>query len=438
MVKNLFFLLITLFLVSDTLSAQEKSEEQLVKEGSIRFINYPNNKKNALLYDTVNPYGFYNILQASFAASYPIGNTEFGGIGESDIQKLKECATQPLSDLPYLESRLGPQGTTPLANMYNEDSVVRIPDLGTYYVYPERKTTYFICRKYDDLVIKEKKVLDTLTGKFNFEPTEIILRNRLCFSNKLIITARIDVELIYQLGKVIYLPIESDTTKQLIREFETFLANAEKRFGGTGCYQIIDFMRFYDFQKDESNLFREKRYYGMERDFVLNDLINDEAITIEKRDTSILVNEYGEDSLVFDKQTKEWLLEYRLNINVDTIYYVKSGFEKLYEAHVLYYDQREKVWREYVHSVFATKKVFSTANETIVYEMNEEPGRKPFTHNNLRIPTITSYLKKQHSELNNPLYKYLRALPQTSFPKFPWEEKLYTHTFSGIEIKSPN
>ena len=437
MVKTLFILLVAIVLGADDLSAQEKSEEQLVKEGSIRYLNYPKNKKNALLYDTIDPYGFYNIIQASFSASYSIVNAEFGGIGESDIQKLKECATQPLSDLPYLESRLGPQGTTPLPNMFNEDSVVRIPDLGTYYVYPERKTTYFICKKYDDLVIKEKKVLDTLTGKFNFVPTEIILRNRLCFSNKWIITARIDVDLIYQLGKTIYLPIGSDTTKQLIREFETFLANAEKRFGGTGCYQIIDFMRFYNFQKDESKLFREKRYYGMGRDFVLNDLIKDETFTVEKRDTSILVNQYGEDSLVFDKQTKESLLEYRVNINVDTVYYVKSGFEKLYEAHSIYYDKLEKKWRDYPYSVFATKKVFTSANETIVYEMDEEPSRKPFNHHDLRIPTFISYIKKQYSEQNNPLYKYFRAIPQKSFTQFPWEEKLYNHTFSGIEIKSP-
>ena len=436
MVKTLFILLVAIVLGADYLSAQEKSEEQLVKEGSIRFINYPNNKKNALLYDTVNPYGFYNIIQASFSASYPIVTAEFGGISEGDIQKLKECATQPLSELPYLESRLGPQGTTPLADMFNEDSVARIPGLGTCYVYPERKTTFFICKKYGDLVIKEKKVFDSLTGKFNFVPTEIILRNRLCFSNKLIITARIDVDLIYQLGKTIYLPIGSDTTKQLIREFETFLANAEKRFGGTGCYQIIDFMRFYDFQKDESKLFREKRYYGMERDFLLNDLIKDETFTVEKRDTSILVNEYGEDSLVVDKQTKESILEYRVNINVDTNYYVKSGFEKLYEQHILYYDQREKVWRDYAHAVFATKKVFTTQQENIVYEMVAGTGKKPYWGNGYS--SVTSYLKKQYSEQNNPLYKYLRVLPQTSFTQFPWEEKLYNHTFSGIEIKALN
>ncbi|MBI3239040.1 MAG: hypothetical protein HYZ43_09410 [Flavobacteriia bacterium] len=109
----------------------------------------------------------------------------------------------------------------------------------------------------------------------------------------------------------------------------------------------------------------------------------------------------------------------------------------MYEAHSIYYYKLEKKWRDYTYSVFATKKVFTTANETIVYEMDEEPGRKPFNYDNLRIPSITSYIKKQYSEQNNPLYKYLRALPQTSFTQFPWEEKLYNHTFSGIEIKSP-
>lgn len=434
MVKKLYILLIALFLVTDTLIAQEKSEEQLVKEGSIRFMNYPRNKQNALLYDTIDPRGFYQIMQATFSEAYAISNIELKGISDNDVQKLKKCVDQPLSDLSYLESRLGPQGTTPLANMFNEDSAVRIPNLGTSYVYPERKNTYFICRKYDDLIIKEKKVFDSLSGKFTFVPIEIILRNRLCFSDKLIVTARIDVALLYQLGKTIYLPVETGATKQMIQDFETFLTNAEKRFGGTGCYQIIDFKRFFDFEREESKLFREKRHYGMGRDFVLNDLIKDEAFTIEKRDTSILVNEYGEDSLVFDKQTNEQLLEYR--INIDTFYYVKSGFDKLYEEHSIYYDKLEKKWRDYPYSVFATKKVFTTSNETIVYEMDEEPGRKPFNYNNLRIPTITSYIKKQYSEQNNPLYKYLRVLPQTSFAQFPWEEKLYNHQFKGTILSS--
>lgn len=63
--------------------------------------------------------------------------------------------------------KLGAQSTTPLANMYGEDSVIYLPDGTTEYVYPARDTSWFLSQdvvqyrlKEDWFFDKERSVLD--------------------------------------------------------------------------------------------------------------------------------------------------------------------------------------------------------------------------------------------------------------------------------------
>ncbi len=63
--------------------------------------------------------------------------------------------------------KLGAQATTPLANMYGEDSVIYLPDGTTEYVYPARDTMWFLSQdvvqyrlKEDWFFDKERSVLD--------------------------------------------------------------------------------------------------------------------------------------------------------------------------------------------------------------------------------------------------------------------------------------
>ena len=211
--------------------------------GEIRYISYPNIPKNKLLYDTVDTYGFYSIVQSSFRAGSRVSDSIVKGISAGDLQRLRSVIS--LREVRGLEFRLGLQATTPLANSRGEDSVVFLPDGTTAYLYPARDSIYTVTCNFDEIVIREELVTDSVNGKRIYRPVELMLMKRFKGLDKPIVTARMDFQWMYLLNAEFVSALPKQESDLLIGKMEAYFASGVKEFGGYGYSQLVKYRHFY-------------------------------------------------------------------------------------------------------------------------------------------------------------------------------------------------
>ena len=345
---NRIIILIILILGTFTVKGQVNT--------SYRYTRFARNEQNKELYDTLNPYSFYNIIVQTIDRLTDGKNKfDYKGIQSSDIVQLRTDFGSDWRSISDLEMLLGPQARTPMSNHLGEDSILMLSDGSYSYLYPARDSIFFYFGEYSDIVLKERVLFDSITGKELVEPLEIYLRKQLFPNEEPTVVLSFNWELLYLIMKERYIPIDEKESRILIAAYEEFLAKAERRFDHEGCYQFIGGNNLFSYFNESEAINKLT-----DIDVVFNEWnsfkkANEEQGVFYKviSNETILVNEYGEDSLVFDPKLNDFVQVIRLD--KDTLYYVKNQFESLYEYRCLYYDEL-RGWEEYLQAIIVTKK----------------------------------------------------------------------------------
>jgi|GEM_PF-5346482 len=314
---------ITILIVLVTITCHVKGQVNT----DYRYSCFARNEQNKELYDTLNPYSFYNIIVQTIDRLTDGKNKfDYKGIQSSDIVKLRTDFGSDWRSISDLEMLLGPQARTPMSNHLGEDSILRLSDGSYEYLYPARDSIFFYFGEYSDIVLKERVLFDSITGKELVEPLEIYLRKQLFPNEEPTVVLSFNWQLLYLIMKERYVPILKNESQLLIVDYEEFLAIAEKRFDSNGCYQFIGGSNFFSYLDETKSLnkirdddipFNEWNSFkkANEGQGVFYKVISNETI---------LVNEYGEDSLVFDPKLNDFVKVIRLD--KETLYYVKNQF----------------------------------------------------------------------------------------------------------------
>jgi len=416
---NRIILLIVLATVATTATAQIHT--------SYRYTRFARNEQNKELFDTTNPYSFYNlIVQTIERLSDGKNQFDYKGMQSSDMAKLRVTYGKDWHSIPNLKMRLGPQRTRPIANRFGEDSVLYLADGTAEYIYPARDSIFFYFGEYSDIVLKEQVVFDSITGTESVEPLEVFLRKQLFQHEEPSVVLSFNWELLYLMKKERMVPILENESQTLLAAYESFLAMAEKRFGREGCYE---FMRGQNLFRclDESRAIHKITDY----DVVFNEwnalkkATEMEGVFYEIDSNEIvLVNEYGEDSLVYDIVLKDF--KQVIQLHTDTVYYVKNQFNSLYEYRCLYHDDL-KGWEEYLQALIVTKKVPGNQHSlSVAHTMKYKTGLQELSEE--------ESLRQQYNDNYNPLSRYLQQTPIKQIPTFDWEIISMSSLFLGEQI----
>lgn len=417
MVKSFLIIVAFSFIVENLFSQINNNDT------NIRYLHYANTPENQQLFDSINTFGFYNLVKLTIDR-LDDRNVEHKGISRENVAIIKEsCSNIELRSLG-LSWHLGRQATSPIVNKKGEDSVMYLPDGTTEYVYPGRDTIYTISGTIDDFVIKEKCYLDSTTNKLIWTPIELIARKKVIPFLKPIPIILFNWEAMYTVRKEWFKPLEKSKGDSLIPLLETFLKMAESQFDSIGCYQLIGEEQFWNYLNQSFVINREVDYDSLIKNWkqFVNGANKEELFLHIEKEERLLANEYGEDSMIYTPDGTH-LFVYREF--VDTMVFVKKGFDKLYEYRCLYFVDSTG-WCEELVEVVGAKKTSKRDEFMVVYRASKKP-----------LGYASKKDRWEYQQLNDPLYKWLSIAPKTSFTQFPWEEKLYNHTFSGIEIKSP-
>ncbi len=396
---------------------------KIVPKGKVRYITYPNNRKNSLLYDTITPHGFHSILKQTLIQTEIISNVELRGISEADLALLKK-AYGGLKAVPFIRAKAGEQSIVPLQNSQGRDSIAYYPDGTAVFVYPPRDTTWFIIADYDELVFKEEQIYDSVKKQLRFKPIEISLLKRFPGIDQPIVTANINMDLLYELNKDFAVEVQGEQGKKLLSDLEAFLARSEAQYGD-GCY----------YQLSAYDLMRQHIRNGGEHPFLTQYSAYESVPDLGWKISTyrrVIVDSKGEDSVQYNPVSGERSIAFEQVY--DSAFYVKKGFERLYEDYILEFDRKSGQWKNHLVCVHATKTLLPGQAPHTVYKVS--PGFMNYQDG--LTGDQTKYVARQYNYWNNPLFVYLQSLTEvTILPPFEWEEALFEHTLPWKEVSAP-
>lgn len=181
--KYLFFFFFSIFLL--TVNAQ-LTDTTCIKS---RWVSIKSNEQNKPLFSNLEDSShvlFFIKQQIELGKSLERMSTyqyfnesswhsiQYDRITEKEVESVETIFTDKSSNQFYI---VPPRSTTPLANMYGEDSVAQ-DNLGNYYfVYPHRIMYFIDTKTISEIIIQEDRIFNEKTKTFTFLPVRIGFMN---------------------------------------------------------------------------------------------------------------------------------------------------------------------------------------------------------------------------------------------------------------------
>jgi hypothetical protein len=441
MYLRLFTIGLSLFLRFNVAAQPQNNAPQHIDSTGVRYISYPNNSQNKDLYDNSLPYGLPAAIRSVCTDLKHFQEYKTGGISPADLRQLRQITGTDWCRIPGLVYNIGPWAANPFQNQYGEDSLTAA---GDSYVYPARDTTWFISENYDELIVREIALYDSLGRFTEYAPDELLLLKSFPGLQKPIVTASFPYEYMHIFSLMLNEALSKSQSDSLIKVVEMYLATAEKQLGPYGRYTTIGEQDMYVERPLEflsmSNWFEEDVKCGGEwtRNYrwLLMSLQNDPEVHLHI-DSIIEIQENrfcGDAIQNIDPLTGR--REY-WKITCDTSFYIKSGFEATYCNTIFEYNRYTKTWIKHAQYLLMTKTLLPDELPIVAYKklIHQQPTaeNRSLEHFPPSDNDISADKSALFEQANNPLNGYLHPTPA----QFNWEKDLQQHTCNWKLVSSP-
>lgn len=341
------------------------------------YYRFPNTTENKALFDQNNPFGLAFACSELLQHKHKLSNafSRITGISASDqIVLLSKNPGKSMEDLGF-QSYLGPQGTTPLSNIYGEDSVIRLSDGTTEYLYPERKIHWINNRSFDELVIQVIKAKQS-DNSIRLIPQRAYFQKTFTDMPQPITVLSFEWSLLYEHRLDWWEELKDSAANNLLVELQHYQDQQFEAYTSTPDFL---FNKDVSFKCIESSL----EISDLDRiaywDYIVSEWFKEPYRKSEtvfrskiKETRTNLVNIYGEDSISYDFNGKATIA---YESSYDTLVACEGPFHKIYKNYHLEYEPGSG-WKMHIVDLCATVQT-EKGFQFVYFTASEARGQSP-------------------------------------------------------------